>query len=166
MPDDAALPWSGEFSQLDADDRRAVAELVKAGGAIIGTVAEIAFRLDRTRRIALLRRPATGRIIGAAALKTPRGGYRADKFEKAGVAITGFEHAIELGYVVIAEDMQGRRLSGGLVEAIAADLSQPTFATTDSNTMKHNLARSGFTQSGGAWQGQKGMLSLWTFASR
>lgn len=62
MPDDAALPWSGEFSQLDADDRRAVAELVKAGGAIIGTVAEIAFRLDRTRRLALLRRAA---VIGS-----------------------------------------------------------------------------------------------------
>lgn len=166
MPDNNPLPWSGEFGQLDADDRRAVAELIRVGGAIIGTVGEIALRLDRTRRLALLRVPATGRIVGVAALKTPGRGYRADKFKKAGVAIAGFEHALELGYVVIAQDMQGRRLSGGLVQAIAADLKQPTFATTDSNTMKHNLARSGFTQFGGAWQGQKGMLSLWTFAPR
>jgi hypothetical protein len=62
MPDDDALSWIGEFRQLDANDRRAVAELVKAGGAIIGTVTEIALRLDRTRRLALLRVRASGSI--------------------------------------------------------------------------------------------------------
>lgn len=37
--------------------------------------------------------------------------------------------------------MQGKQLSGGLVQAIVRQITQPTFATTDNNT----LERSGFT---------------------
>ncbi|WP_242140718.1 hypothetical protein [Sphingomonas sp. TREG-RG-20F-R18-01] len=110
---------------------------------------------DQTRRLALLRLPATGSIVGVSALKAPGRAYRAHKFEQAGVAITGFEHVLELGYVVIAKHMQGRRLSRGLVEEIAADLSQRTFASTDSNTMKHDLAGSGFTQFGARGRARK-----------
>lgn len=52
-------------------------------------------------------------------------------------------------------------LSGDLVEAIAAAIHEPAFATTDSNTMCNNLERSGFMRAGTDWQGSKGTLSLW-----
>ncbi|CAH0499290.1 hypothetical protein NVSP9465_04389 [Novosphingobium sp. CECT 9465] len=52
-------------------------------------------------------------------------------------------------------------LSGDLVEAIAGAINEPAFATTDSNTMRNNLARSGFRRVGTDWQGSKGDLSLW-----
>ncbi|MFT3967772.1 MAG: hypothetical protein QM690_18015 [Sphingobium sp.] len=47
--------WSGSFTDLSVADQRAVAELVKAGGAIQGSVEDILPRLRRTRMVALLR---------------------------------------------------------------------------------------------------------------
>lgn len=97
-------------------------------------------------------------------MKTPTTLYRADKFAATGIPITGHETSLELGYVVVAEDMRGKRLSGDLCNAIAKEIRGPAFATTDSNTMKENLLRSGFTRAGREWQGQRGALSLWTMA--
>jgi len=93
-------------------------------------------------------------------------GNQQDKFALAGVPIAGFERAPELGYVVVAKDMRGRRLSGDLVDMISKEIREPSFATTDSSTMKKNLQRSGFIRAGQEWQGQKGALSLWTFSPR
>lgn len=166
MVEDERYLWSGVFGDLSSDDQLSVTRLVEEGGAIQGNAEEIIVRLKRTRKLALLRVKATDRIIGVAALKTPNQGYRADKFAAAGVPIAGYETAAELGYVVIAEDMQRRRLSGGLVDAIAKEIRESTFATTDSKTMKNNLQRSGFTRAGQEWQGQKGTLSLWTITPR
>lgn len=157
-----AYPWSGSFNDLTSDDQRAVARLVVRGKAVVGSVDDLLARLKRTRCVALLRETATGRIVAAAAWKRPSAAYRQDKFAAAGAPIAGFEAAPELGYVVIAPDMQGKQLSGGLVTAIIEKITEPTFATTDSNTMKNNLERSGFTRVGGDWRGEKGMLSLWT----
>lgn len=154
--------WCGVFDDLNSDDQLSVARLVKDGGAIEGTVEKITQRLKRTSKVTLLRVNMTNRIVGIAALKTPTGKYRADKFAATGVPITGYETALELGYVVIAEDMQGKRLSGGLCDAIANEICEPAFATTDSSTMMRNLQRSGFTKAGLEWQGRKGVLSLWT----
>lgn len=166
MTESSTYPWSGGFGDLAYDDQYAVAQLVKEGGAIVGRVEQIIARLGKTRKLVLLREQDTDRIVGAAALKTPHANYRADKFAVAGVPIAGFENAPEVGYVVIAEDKRGQKLSGGLVDAIAADLNEPAFATTDDETMRKNLARSGFTRVGNDWQGQKGSLSLWTTKPR
>lgn len=166
MVENETYSWSGVFGDLNSNDQLSVTRLVEDGGAIEGTAEKIITRLKRTRKLALLRVKATDRIIGVAALKTPNQRYREDKFAAAGVSIAGFETAPELGYVVIAEDMQGRRLSGGLVEAIAKEIREPAFATTDSNTMRNNLQRSGFTRVGQEWQGKKGALSLWTITHR
>lgn len=155
-------PWSGSFDDLAPDDQRAVAQLIVSGKAVVGTVDDLLARLKRTRCVALLRETATGRIVGAAAWKRPAVAYRQDKFAAAGAPIAGFEAAPELGYVVIASDMRGKQLSGGLVTAVTEKITEPTFATTDSNTMRNNLERSGFTRVGGEWRGKKGMLSLWT----
>lgn len=159
-------PWSGAFGDLSPDDQLLVAQLVKEGGAIQGTVEEITQRLMRTRNLTLLRVKANNRIVGVAALKTPTRKYRADKFAAAGVPISSYEAALELGYVVVADDMRGGKLSGRLCDAIAKEICGPAFATTDSNTMKSNLRRSGFTRAGQEWQGRKGALSLWVITPR
>ncbi|HEX7930109.1 MAG TPA: hypothetical protein VF470_04290 [Sphingomicrobium sp.] len=161
MADDP-YPWSGDFNALDQVDQRAVAELVVKGKAVIGTADDLLMRLKRTRCVALLREADTHRIVAAAAWKRPGAAYRQDKFKAAGAPIAGFEAAPELGYVVRASDMRGRHLSGGLVDAIVAHITEPTFATTSSTTMRDNLQRSGFTRVGGDWKGKDGILSLWT----
>lgn len=125
--------WSGAFGELSSDDQLLLARLVKEGGAIKGTVEEITQRLKRTRNLALPRVKLNNRIVEVAALKTPTRTYRADKFAAASVPIADYETALELGYVVIAEDMRGKKLSGGLCDAIAKEICGPAFVTTDSN---------------------------------
>lgn len=155
-------PWSGNFNDLHADDQRAVARLVVEGKAVDGNVDDLLARLKRTRCVAILREMSTDRIVAVAAWKRPGTAYRQSKFRAAGAPIAGFEAAPELGYVVRAAHMQGKQLSGGLVDAIVQQITEPTFATTSSNTMRIQLERVGFTRVGGDWQGKKGMLSLWT----
>jgi predicted GNAT family N-acyltransferase len=105
----------------------------------------------------------TDRIVGVTTLKNPHPGYRVNTFAAAAAPIAGYETAPELGCVVVAKEMQGKRLSGGLVEAILKELREPAYATTDSNTMRNNLEQFGFTSAGQEWQGKRGTLSLWTF---
>jgi hypothetical protein len=159
---DETYPWTGAFTELSADDQLAVAQLVVKGRAVSGTVDDLLARLGRTKCVALLREAGTDRIAGTAAWKTPGTTYRRDKFVAAGAPIRGFETAPELGYVVIAADKRGGRLSGGLVNAIVNEITLPTFATTDNKTMRGNLERSGFTRVGHDFEGKKGDLSLWT----
>lgn len=157
-------PWVGLFDDLSLTDRLLVAQLVVEGGAVVGNVRQLAERLKNARMIALLREQGTDHIIGVASLKSPDRRYRINKFNEAGVEITGYEAAPELGYVVVAKEMRGRQLSGRLVNLIAEKIREPAFATTDSDTMKNNLLRSGFTRVGREWKGKKGALSLWTLA--
>lgn len=112
---DGTFPWCGNFNDLVPDDQRAVAKLVVAGSAVVGTVDDLLVRLRRSRRVALFREKGTNRIVAAAAWKRPVAAYRRDSFIKADTSIEGFETASELGYVVISPDMQGKQLSGGLV---------------------------------------------------
>ncbi len=146
MADADIWPWIGMFEELAAEVQNEVARLVLEGGALNATEEQIHNRLSKASRLALLRDRSTGRIAGVAGLKRPDRHYRARKFADAGVSLSGFENAPELGYVVVAEAMRGQQLSGHLVELIAQDLRTPAFATTDSATMKNNLERSGFGQ--------------------
>ncbi|WP_372781570.1 hypothetical protein [Phenylobacterium sp.] len=156
-----AYPWAGTLDDLNPHDRLSVTQLVFDGGAILGTADQIAARLKNARILVLLHEEGTGRIVGVAALKNPDRGYRLNKFAGAGIEITGYEDAPELGYVVVAKDMRGKHLSGRLVDLITGEIREPTFATTDSEIMKNNLSRSGFSMVGREWLGQKGALSLW-----
>lgn len=164
MVENDTYSWVGTFSDLSSNDRILVAQLVSDGGAVGGTVNEIASRLNRAQMLTLLREQGTNRIIGVASLKSPNPNYRMRKFNDAGVEITGYEAAPELGYVVVTKDMRGKGLSGRLVDLIVNHIHEPTFATTDSDFMKKNLRRSGFTAVGREWRGERGMLSLWTIA--
>ncbi len=159
-------PWSGDFNDLNLDDQRAVAQLVVRGKAVDGTVDDLFARLKRTRCVALIREKDGDRIVAAAAWKRPATAYRRSKFKAASAPIAGFEAAPELGYVVRAADMQGRQLSGGLVDAIVQHITEPTFATTSSNTIRNHLERVGFKRVGRDFPGNNGMLSLWTITPR
>jgi RimJ/RimL family protein N-acetyltransferase len=163
MKDVDTFPWVGTFDDLNPVDRLSVAQLVVDGGAIVGARDQIAARLKNARMLVVLREEGTGRIVGVASLKNPDPGYRQNKFADAGVAIAGYEDAPELGYVVVAKEMRGKKLSGRLVDLIAKKLCEPAFATTDNETMMHNLSRSGFNRVGREWQGKKAALSLWIF---
>lgn len=157
--------WIGVFHDLDMAGQLAVAQLVIEGRAVVGTPDQIIDRLKRTRMLALLRERETDRIVGVAALKSPDQRYRTNKFNNAGVPIAGYETAPELGYVVVAKDMRGKQLSGKLVDAIALEIDEPTFATTGDHTMKNNLHRAGFIRVGRDWQGHNSALTLWVIAS-
>ena len=159
-----AYPWSGGFNRLSPQDQRTVAQLVVSGRAVHGTVDELSSRLKRTRCVALIRQKDGNRIIAAAAWKRPGNAYRQSKFKAANAPIAGFEAAPELGYIVRAADMQGRQLSGGLIDAIMQHITEPTFATTGSNTIRNHLERVGFRRVGRDFAGNNGMLSLWTIA--
>lgn len=166
MADDQPYSWSGRFTALDEEDQRAVATLVKEGGAIPDPIEQIPPRLARSHRVELLREPATNRIVGAGVLKDPSRNYRSSKFAAAGVAIDGYEDAPELGYIVVAKDMEGQRLGERLVRAVADPLAGNCFATTDNPRMHGKLTRAGFSRQGQEWQGARGKLSLWTRPSR
>ncbi|TYC91551.1 hypothetical protein [Novosphingobium sp. BW1] len=163
MADDT-YPWSGDFNDLSPEDQRTVAHLVVRGKAVDGTVDDLSARLKRTRCVALIRVKDGNRIVAAAAWKRPGTAYRQSKFKAANAPIAGFEAAPELGYIVRAADMQGRQLSGGLVDAIIQHITEPTFATTGSNTIRNHLERVGFKRVGRDFAGNNGMLSLWTIA--
>lgn len=166
MAESETYSWTGRFSDLHPAERASVAQLVADGGAVIGSAAQIHARLGSTYILVLLREQETDRIVGAASLKNPDPAYRAKKFADAGVDLSGFEEAPELGYVVVAEDRRGQSLSSGMIVLVAEGIHQPAFATTDNPVMKKNLSRAGFRQEGREWQGQKGALSLWTISPR
>lgn len=166
MAENGVYLWSGTFDELNEGDQRSVAQLIEDGGAVSGSTETITRRLERTLMLTLLRVCTNGQIVGVAALKTPEPKYRADKFAKAGVPISNYATASEFGYVVVAREMRGRRLSGKLVGAIVKKLREPTFATTDDNAMRSNLKKAGFVQAGREWMGQRGKLSLWIIDPR
>lgn len=163
MPQSRISSWSGPFASLGADDRSVVTQLVLSGGAVVATSMQIAERLGRARLIALLRSQGTDRIIGVASLKEPARGYRVGRFADAGVPIAGFETAPELGYVVVAEDIRRKGHSERLVGLMLNEVAEAVYATTDNDYMKKTLVKSGFAAVGGEWEGERGMLSLWTY---
>ena len=163
MTEIALSHWIGPFEELIPDEREIVVSLVKTGGAIVGSVESIAARLHNAHFIALLREHRTERIIAVGALKNPSAGYRLDKFKKAGVLLQGFGAAPELGYVVVRSDLRGKQLSSRIIDLILGRVSEPIWATTDNNTMRNNLRRSGFVLVGSNWKGEKGDLTLWTY---
>ncbi len=166
MADDQSVSWTGRFNDLGREDQRAVAALVKEGGAIPDSIEQIMPRLARSHRVELLREPGTNRIVGAGVLKDPSTNYRCNKFAEAGVATHGYEDAPELGYIVVAKNMEGQGLGERLVRAVADPLTKGCFATTDNPRMHGKLSRAGFSRQGQEWQGARGKLSLWTRPAR
>lgn len=153
--------WSGDFAKLGEPDQLRVAELIDKGEAIIGTRAEILQRLGTTKLVAVIKETSTGKLIACGAVKNNGPGYRTRRFEYAGVDLSGYEAADELGYVVVDKDFKGNHLSRTIVEMIIATAAGALFATTDCDRMKKTLSGQGFEQAGSEWPGDRGPLTLW-----
>lgn len=152
--------WVGSPAKCAANDVTAAATLIKTGGAIDAKLAVLEGRLRRSRTLAFCQKE--GQVVGVGCLKNPVPNYRERVFTKAGVSMDRFQDAPELGYVTVDETMRGQGLAHQLVEALVKILEEPCYATTDDDTMKRMLGRSGFLKLGTEWTGQRGTLSLWT----
>lgn len=152
--------WVGLPAECADQDITAAASLIKTGGAIDAKLAVLEGRLRRSRTLALYHKD--GQVLAVGCLKNPVANYRERVFTKADVSIDRFHSAPELGYVTVDETMRGQGLAHQLVEALVKVLEEPCYATTDDDTMKRMLSRSGFLKLGTEWTGQRGTLSLWT----
>jgi ribosomal protein S18 acetylase RimI-like enzyme len=78
-----------------------------------------------------------GTLVGVAALKQPRPKYRNDVFKKAAVPLEAPSFDLELGWVHVLPEHQGRRYSGVLSAAAKAQSDgAPIFATTRAENIK------------------------------
>lgn len=150
----------GAPSGFSGEDIEAAARLIKTGGALPATVAKISERIKRSRTLGLCKAGAT--VVGVVSIKEPYPSYRKKVFNKAGVEMSSFSTAPELGYVTVHEDWRGRKLAQRLVGAALGDTSEACYATTDDASMKAILSKAGFCRQGAEWKGARGLLSLWT----
>jgi len=138
---------------MSAADRARCLEIIKEGDAV--DPASAARELPAAQRIVIAR--CGEEIVAVGVVKRKRARYAASVAKK-----SNFQFAAgtpELGYVAVASNHQGARLSGRIVAGLvgAGDL----FATTSNPRMKKTLTRAGFMQKGQEWKGRKGQLSLW-----
>lgn len=134
-------PQSTSSSQLDA-----FVSMVNAGG-------EVARGLERRIKTAkaLIFAERNDTVLGVAAVKIPKDGYKARVFQNAGRAelAQGFE--FELGWIYVGYEYRRLGLSTLLVgAALKARGVAPIFATTrsDNAAMAHVLLRTGFARIG------------------
>lgn len=150
-------------ADLSNEKLLAAAKLVKTGGALVAEIDQLKARLLRSYKLTVYCEGAV--VLAVASLKRPDTNYRNGVFEKAGVEIDGFGAAAELGYVTVDDSMRGKGLARRLVAPLMKKRGGPYYATTDLCAMKTILSRAGFAQQGSEWEGQRGLLSLWTIES-
>jgi predicted GNAT family N-acyltransferase len=113
-------------------------------------------RVLRARRLVFLRDDDV--LAGTAAIKDPTQHHRRNVFRKAGAADIDSGYVLELGYVVVAEAYQGRKLSRVLVNtALEGFASTPLFATSRASKgrMHSTLKRFAFRQVGDAYASEE-----------
>lgn len=152
--------WVGPPAECADHEITAAAALIKTGGAIDAKLSVLEARLRRSRMVAMYRK--NGLVLAVGSIKNPVVTYRERVFTKAGVELDRFQAAPELGYVTVDRASQGKGLAHQIVEALISNVDEPCYATTDNDTMKRMLDRSGFSRQGAEWTGQRGVLSLWT----
>jgi GNAT superfamily N-acetyltransferase len=129
--------------------------LVRKGGAVESQGLE--GRVKEAKALVFLR--VDGQVVGVAALKKPSEQYRAGVFQKAGVPNSASTFHLELGYVFVCPDHQGKRYSLVLsAAAMSQSERKPTFATTrlDNVAMQRTLEHLAFRRLGDSWNSDKG----------
>jgi GNAT superfamily N-acetyltransferase len=106
-------------------------------------------------------------LVGIAALKKPRMGYRDSVFQRAMVGEHAGAFAMELGWVYTVEQWRGYGIARGLAEKLLARVpAEAVFATTglDNPGMQHILREYHFHTMGKPFLGrdQQSLLQLWT----
>jgi len=121
---------SSIFSPSDCT-AQALAELEKLvieGGAV--DPQGLAQRIRNASRLLFLR-AADDRLVGVGALKNPKPSYRNHVFAAAQATVSADDYPVELGWVVVAKSLQGRRLSTRIVgELLTFAKNENVFATT------------------------------------
>jgi predicted GNAT family N-acyltransferase len=103
-------------------------KLVIDGGAV--DPQGLAQRIRKASRLLFLR-TSGGQLVGVGALKHPRPGYRHKVFTAARATVPPERYAVELGWVVVTNAYQGRRLSTRIVgELLTFAKNENIFATT------------------------------------
>lgn len=151
---------TGAPEDFALEDIAAAARLVKLGGALPASEKVLVGRLKRSRELAFCRNRS--QVIGVASIKAPGREYRRRVFRKAAVTLSGFSCAPELGYVTVHNNWRGQGIAKILVQSVLRNISEPCYATTDDSSMKAILEKLGFSMQGKEWNGQRGLLSLWT----
>lgn len=103
-------------------------KLVIEGGAV--NPQGLAQRICKASRLLFLRAP-DDQLVGVGALKHPRAVYRNRVFADARATVSADEYPVELGWVVVTQSYQGRRLSTRIVgELLPYAKNENIFATT------------------------------------
>lgn len=133
--------------------------LIGEGGAVDMDAA--ARELPHSIVVALIK--AHGRIVATGAIKRSRPEYARQIAKRAGHSLDA--SALELGYVSVSRDCQGKGCARQMVQRLVAAVStRPLFATTSNDRMKRTLGNIGFESQGSEWSGKCGRLSLWLLA--
>ena len=103
-------------------------KLVIEGGAV--NPQGLVQRIRKASRLLFLR-ASDDQLVGVGALKHPRAAYRNKVFADARATASADEYPVELGWVVVAQSHQGRRLSTRIVgELLPFVKNENIFATT------------------------------------
>jgi GNAT superfamily N-acetyltransferase len=103
-------------------------KLVIEGGAV--NPQGLVQRIREASRLLFLR-ASDDQLVGVGALKHPRAAYRIKVFADARATASADEYPVELGWVVVTQSHQGRRLSTRIVgELLPFVKNENIFATT------------------------------------
>ena len=103
-------------------------KLVIEGGAV--NPQGLVQRIRKASRLLFLR-ASDDQLVGVGALKHPRAAYRSKVFADAQATASADEYPVELGWVVVTQSHQGRRLSTRIVgELLPFVKNENIFATT------------------------------------
>lgn len=142
------------YATASEAERAAFLRLVPEGGAMT----ESAVRLGLPRAEALVICAEAGRILGVAAVKVPKPGYRLGLMAvaKAGFDLPEAAFPRELGYVAVESFARRHGICTRLcAEAMRLAAGRGMFATTGRDVMRDRiLPRLGFVDAGTSWQGR------------
>ncbi|MDE2184521.1 MAG: hypothetical protein KGJ78_15995 [Alphaproteobacteria bacterium] len=163
MTDNRKLPdgygvADASWRDLTKDQQQTVLKILGDGKAV--DVASAKVELPHVTALVLLRHHDA--IVGVGTIKPERVWYAKDvqSAKKSGHPFD--PKTLELGYVVVAQDHQDKKLSSHIADALLAGHKGALFATTDKEKMKSALGHRGFVQHGNEWKGRNGTkLSLW-----
>ena len=130
-------------------------KLVLQGGEVEGHGLEQ--RVKKAKTLVFLK--VNDEVVGVAALKEPSKTYRDRVFRKASVPNAADPFHLELGWVYVLPNHQGKKYSH-IISAAAMSQSErrPTFATTrlDNVAMQRTLDRLAFRRLGDSWRSDRG----------
>src|SRR6266536_5897073 len=150
------------FAELEIQDLIAT---VRAGGEVGGAILEENVR--NAKCLVIVREASL--LVGVAALKIPKAGYRRDIKTKAAATIGVEEFPFELGYVFVLPSARRQHLGLRLCRAALdpAD-GKGVFATarTDNVGMNAILSKLGFSRTGRSYGSERGAYQLQLFVRK